>query len=463
MKKRFIVLATLLITGFLPVAKTSAQTTATSGEYTLQQCIDYALKNYNDIKNAELDMQSAAARVGEIRAAGLPQINAAASLTDNPEIQRMFLQGKYASAFGGPGSTTVYNPNEVYALPSIFQLRSSGDMNIGLNQLLFDGSYLVGLKAAKVYKDLANKSMVQTKIQVVENVTKAFYMVLINREQLQLLDANVSRLDTLLGNTKSYQKEGFSESIDVNRIEVARNNLLAERTKFQQLSGVSSLLLKYQMGMPLEDSISVQGSIRDLQVDAVDTKAEANAENRIEFKLLKTQSELRALDVRNNQVKFVPSLSGFAKGGYNRMDLTVPDVLKHHWYSYFMWGVNLNIPILSGGSRIYKLKQSNYEFKKSENNLAQFRQSVDLQVKQSVINLDNELKTLEIQKRNLDLATEVVRVSKIKYTTGSGSNLEVTDAENSFKQAQTNYFNAVYNVLVAKIDYQKSTGTLYTE
>jgi outer membrane protein len=461
MKKRFIVLATLLITGFLPVTKTSAQTATSS--YTLQQCLDYALKNYNDIKNAELDIQSAAAKVGEVRGSGLPQVTAGASLIDNPQLPRLFLPGDRAAGFDPANPSLYADRSKVYALPNLFQLRSSGDMNIGLNQLLFDGSYIMGLKASKVYKELASKSLIQTKIQVVENVTKAFYMVLINQEQLQLLDANVSRLDSLFNNTKALQKEGFMEAIDVNRIEVARNNLLAERTKFTQLTGVTNLLLKYQMGMPLNDSLALQGSIRDLQIDAVDTKVEAKPENRIEYSLLKTRSELNALDVKSNQSKFFPSLYGFAKGGYSRSDLNLGEVLRNHWYSYSMYGVSLSVPIISGGTRIYKLKQSNYEYKKSENNLAQFRQSVDLQVKQSVINLDNELKTLEIQKRNLDLATEVVRVSKIKYTNGSGSNLEVTDAENSFKQAQTNYFHAVYSVLLAKIDYQKSTGTLYTE
>jgi len=457
MKKRFILLATLLLTGFLPVTKTSAQT---GSQYTLEQCVDYALKNYNDIKNAQLDQLAATAKVGEIRGAGLPQIAGAASITDNPELQRMFMQGSNAISFM-PGAPL--DPNAVYAFPNFFQLRTAGDANLSLNQLLFDGSYLMGLKASKVYKELAVKSMVQTKIQVVENVTKAFYMVMINQEQLELLNSNVSRLDSLFNNSKALQKEGFAESIDVNRIEVARNNLMAERTKFVQLTGVSSLLLKYQMGMPLADSIAIQGSIRDLQVESVNQKVEASAENRIEYKLLKSQNELRLLDVKSNRAGFFPSLSGFAKGGYNRMDLTVGDLVQGQWYRYFMWGLSLNVPIVSGGTRMYKLKQANYEYQKSENNLQHFQQLVDLQTRQSEISLDNELKTLEIQKRNLDLATEVVRVSKIKYTNGSASNLEITDAENSFKEAQTNYFNAVYNVLLAKIEYQKSTGTLYNE
>ncbi|MDF2455946.1 MAG: outer membrane protein, partial [Cytophagaceae bacterium] len=207
MKKRLIALAAFVITSFLSVQTAWSQTT---GQYTLQQCIDIALKNFGDVKNAELDVKSADAKVGEIRGAGLPQLTANASLTDNPELQRMFMQGSNAVAFM-PGAPL--EPNKVYAFPNFFQLRSSGDMNLGLNQLLFDGTYILGLKASKVYKDLASKSLVQTKIAVVENVTKSFYLVLINKEQLELINANVSRLDTLLNSTKAYRKEGFMEDI----------------------------------------------------------------------------------------------------------------------------------------------------------------------------------------------------------------------------------------------------------
>jgi outer membrane protein TolC len=456
MKKRLIALAAFVITSFLSVQTAWSQTT---GQYTLQQCIDIALKNFGDVKNAELDVKSADAKVGEIRGAGLPQLTANASLTDNPELQRMFMQGSNAVAFM-PGAPL--EPNKVYAFPNFFQLRSSGDMNLGLNQLLFDGTYILGLKASKVYKDLASKSLVQTKIAVVENVTKSFYLVLINKEQLELINANVSRLDTLLNSTKAYRKEGFMEDIDVNRLEVAKNNLLSEQMKFTQLSGIADLLLKYQMGVPLDDSLALVGSIRDIQLETL-SKVEANPENRIEYSLLKSQRDMQRLNMQGDKAKFFPTLTGFAKGGYIRQDVTIPDVLRNHWYSYMMWGVNLSVPIISGGSRIYKLKQSTYEYQKSENNLTMFRNSADLQARQSSISLDNEIKNMDIQKRNLDLATEVVRLSKIKYTNGSGSNLEVTDAENSFKEAQTNYFNAVYNVLLAKIEYQKSTGTLYTE
>jgi len=453
MEKRIMLIATFAITSFLFAQKIVAQGT---NQFTLQQCIDYSLENYNDVKNGQLDIQSAEAKVGEIRGVGLPHLSGSASINDNPELKRMFLQG--GTTIAPPGS----DPNSVVAMPNFFQLRSSGDVSLNLSQLLFDGSYLVGLKAANVYKDLATKSLLQTKIQVVENVTKAFYVVLINQEQLELVKANVARLDTLLSNTQAYQKQGFVEEIDVNRIEVARNNLQAELTKFNQIYEVTYLLLKFQMGMPLSDTLSLSGNIKDVQLETLDVNMLVSPENRVEYSLLKTQKQLSLLDVKNNKAKYMPSLSGFATGGYTRSDLNIGKVLQNHWYSYMMWGVSMNISILEGGSKHYRLKQAKYQYAKSENNLEQFGQTVDLQVKQAVYSLNNELENLKIQKRNLDLANKVVSVSKIKYTAGTGSNLEVIDAENAFKQAQTNYYNAAYGVLVAKINYEKSTGTLYT-
>jgi outer membrane protein len=462
MKKRFILLATLLITGFLPVAKTLAQTTATAttNQYTLQQCLDYALKNFNDIKNAELDIQSAAARVGEVKGAGLPKLAIKGSITDNPDLPRSYFDGgnPIAGAFIPGGQ-----PGTVYGVPNSFQVRSTGDISATLSQLLFDGSYILGLKASSVYKELSSKSMTQTKINVVENVTKAFYLVLINNERVALLNANVSRIDSLLKNTRGLQKEGFAEQLDADRIEVTRNNLLAELTKFNQLNEVTALLLKYQMGMPLTDSLALSGDVKDIQIEAVDKNVVVNPKSRIEYSLLETQMEFQRLTMQGDKAKFFPTLSGFATGGYNRGDNTVPKLFQDTWYKYSMWGLNLSVPIIDGGSKIYKVKQSRYAYQKAENNLNFFAQTVDLQAKQSMATLNNEIENLKIQRRNLELATKVVRVAKIKYTSGTASNIEVIEAENAFKESQTNFYNAVYNTLIAKIDYQKSTGTLYTE
>jgi outer membrane protein len=429
-----------------------------ANNFTLQQCIDYSLQNYNDVKNAELDVLSANAKVGEIRGIGLPQLTGNASLIDNPELSRLFLKGDNQLFAGAP-----VNPNEVYALPNLFQLRSSGDANLMLSQILFDGSYLVGVKAANVYRDLAKKSLTATKIDVVENVTKGYYMVLINQEQLKLVQANIDRLDTLLQQTKILNEQGFVEGIDVNRIEVAKNNLMAERTKFHKVNEVTYLLLKFQMGMPLNDSLSLSGTIKDVQIQSLITNDVPNPEARIEYSILKTQKDLMALDIKNNKMKYMPSLVGFAKTGYTRSDVDLSSVIKNHWYSYTNWGLSLRVSILEGGSKNYRLKQAKYQYAKAENNLKQFNNVVDLQVKQTESTLKNEIENLDIMKRNLELANEVVRVSKIKYKAGSGSNIEVIDAENSFKTSQTNYYNAMYAVMIAKINHNKATGKLYQE
>jgi outer membrane protein len=455
--KKQIVKFLMLVLVFLSTKNISQAQTQSIENYTLQQCIDYALENYNSIKNSELDVQSAAAKVGEIRGMGLPQLSGSVSITDNPTLKRMFLQG--GSTIAPPGS----DPNSVVAIPNFFQLRTTGDASLTLNQLLFDGSYLMGLKASKVYNELATKSLLQTKIQVVESVTKAFYMVLINNEQYELVKANAARLDTLLGNTEAYYKEGFVEEIDVNRIEVARNNLNAELTKFTQLNKMTYLLLKFQMGMNLEDSLTLAGDIKDIKVGEISGALDVNPENRVEYSILKTQKELSLLDVKNNRAKYLPTLSGFANGGFTRSDLTVAQTLQHTWYPYLMWGVNLRIPIVAGGSTVYKVRQAKYQYAKSENNLNQFSKTVELQVRQSVISLENEMQNIQIQERNLELAKKIVKAAEARLTVGSGSNIEVVDAENAFKTAQTNYYNAIYSLLVAKLEFEKSKGTLYSE
>jgi outer membrane protein len=455
--KKQIVKFLMLVLVFLSTKNISQAQTQSIENYTLQQCIDYALENYNSIKNSELDVQSAAAKVGEIRGMGLPQLSGSVSITDNPTLKRMFLQG--GSTIAPPGS----DPNSVVAIPNFFQLRTTGDASLTLNQLLFDGSYLMGLKASKVYNELATKSLLQTKIQLVESVTKAFYMVLINNEQYELVKANAARLDTLLGNTEAYYKEGFVEEIDVNRIEVARNNLNAELTKFTQLNKMTYLLLKFQMGMNLEDSLTLAGDIKDIKVGEISGALDVNPENRVEYSILKTQKELSLLDVKNNRAKYLPTLSGFANGGFTRSDLTVAQTLQHTWYPYLMWGVNLRIPIVAGGSTVYKVRQAKYQYAKSENNLNQFSKTVELQVRQSVISLENEMQNIQIQERNLELAKKIVKGAEARLTVGSGSNIEVVDAENAFKTAQTNYYNAIYSLLVAKLEFEKSKGTLYSE
>jgi outer membrane protein TolC len=424
--------------------------------FSLQEAIDYALTKNLNIRNSQLDALSAEARIGEIRAVGLPQINGQLGLNNNLIIQRVFLPARFA------------NPNAPENAPPIaaqFGVKYAGNAGVTLTQLIFNGSYLVGLKAAATYRELAQKNVVQSKVTVAEAVTKAYYSVLVAEERAKVLELNLDRLDTLLRDTRALNQSGFVELIDVNRLEVQLNNLRTERQKVQNLIDLSYELLKYQMGMPLTEKVTLKDKITEVDLAEIKAASEevVTYTNRVEYSVLSTQSKLAELDIKNIRSGYLPSVGGVLTYGHNNGRNELGNLFSTRWFNNSLLGLNVQIPIFDGMSKHYQLQQARIRLDQVRLGQNLLEQSIDLQVKQANITLRNALESLETQRRNVELATEVVRVSKIKYQEGVGSNIEVINAESSFKESQTNYYAALYDLLIAKVDLSKSLGVLYTD
>ncbi|RPD46330.1 TolC family protein [Hymenobacter sediminis] len=513
----------------------------------LQQAVEYAIQNKSSLLATRLGEQTARARVGEVRSAGLPQVSVAANLADNFKLQKSLVD---FGSFAGGSSATQLTPSDLAAaqggqtvnlssvtLPAepvppqalAFGLRHAGNTSASVSQLLFDGAYLIGLRAAKVYEDLAKKQTQQAEIDVVEQVSKAYYSTLVARERLQLLARNVQRLDTILYQTNQTFKAGFAEKLDVQRLQVQRNNLVVEQQKAARLTELSVALLKFQMGLPQEQAVQLTDSLNSAVVDAgalrqrlgvasfatgggvsglggvpttpAPTTDNADAQNRqdqqtalsgarpgqlaatfnynnrIEFSTLETQQALAGLDLANRRAGAYPRLLltaayGFTGSANNRGDLFAfrgPDSRaangfpNQNWFGFGNVGLSLQIPVFDGFRRKYQVQQARIQQQTLERGFETLRQSIDLQDAQSRTTLINALDVLDSQKANLELADEVARVSRIKFKEGVGSNLEVVTAETSLREAQTNYYAALYDVLVAKVDRDKATGELYNQ
>lgn len=442
----------LLVLSLSVIWEANAQSEAKN--YTLRQSIDYALVNNVNIKNATIDEYISKLKVDEYIGSGLPQINAAGSVTHSDPLRRMFL---------GPNSLLTGGANpDVVAIPNVFQLKNSAEGGINFSQLLFSSSYFVGLKAAKTYQELTVLSKENSKVQVIENVSKAYSMALVNQERKNLFDVNIARVDTLLKQTRALQKSGFAEKIDVDRLEVTYNNLITERAKFDNMLFLSNVLLKYQMGMPVNEQLILSEKLDNLTLDqTISTSEKIEYNNRIEHKLLKAQYSLDKLNYKNNAYSFLPTLSfGGNLGVFTQSTEFDFHSKGHAWYPYGNYSLNLNVPIFSGFGRIKRTQQAKLSMNKSENNLKQFEQTVELQAKSSEINFKNSQQSLDVQKRNMNLAKEIARVSQIKFASGVGSNIEVINAESSLKESQINYYNALYDALVYKIEYDKALGNL---
>lgn len=428
---------------------------ANAQSFSLKQAVDYAITHQVQVKNSQIDLQNASAKISEIKAMGLPQVNGSLALTNNIVLQRVFIPAR------------IFNPAapEGELIAAKFGVENSGFANVTLSQLVFDGTYLLGLKASSVYKDLAVKSLTQSKQQVAENVTKAYYGILVNEKRLGLLSLNVARLDTLLKETRALNKQGFVEKIDVQRLDVQANNLRTELENVLRLQELSISLLKFQMSYPMDEPIRLIETLDQVELSTfnLNLKGEFSYANRIEYSILQTQENLAELDVKSIKAGYLPRLLLNANYGYNAGANAFGDLMTKQWFDNSAITVALQIPIFDGYSKKYKAIQSQNNLQKVRQSFDLLKSSIDMQRSQAKITLKNALESMKEQKANLDLANEISRVTRVKYQNGVGSNLEVLNAESSIKESQANYFTALYNALIAKVEVEKANGTLYID
>jgi len=433
---------------FLLLISTAAQS---QSSFSVDEAVKYALTNSSTAKNAALDEQSARAKVREITTIGFPQVNASYAISNNYIIQKVIIPD--GTAFGGPPGPLALE----------FQPQYGGQAVLSINQLIFDGSYIVGLQAAQTYRELAQRASDISRTQVIYNVKSAYYNVLIARERQTLLDVNVARLDSTLAEMRIMLANGFVEKLDVDRLQLQRNNLVTDRDNVVRLADIALALLKFQMNFPAKDPIVLRDQLAQVMTnnDLLNTGT-TDYQKVPEYKLMLTQKRAAELELKNIRAGYLPSIGAQATRGALAGSNSFDRVLNPggDWYAFGAIGLSIQVPIFDSFSKRYQAQQKKIGVLKVENGISDMKRMIDLSIDQAGISLKNAVETVENHKNNLKLAEEVLEVSRKKYAAGIGSNLEVISAESDFRQAQTNYFGAVYTLLVAKLDLEKSKGEL---
>jgi len=427
-----------------------AQSTNSTMKLSANEAIEFALSHQKDVLNSALDMKISEARVNEIIGIGLPQINGSVDLKDFFELPTNLIPGEFV---GQPG--TYY--------PIKFGTQWQSSVGITASQLIFDPSYLIGVQATRTIRELSGKNVTRTRIETAANVYKAYYSLLLVRERRKVIDANVARLFKLKKDTKALYTNGFVEKIDLDRVNLAYNNVVSEKEKMDNIEKATENVLKFQMGMTIGNNIELTDSLDIAKVkNLTSQESTADVSKRIEYNILETQLRLQEYNIKRYKVGYYPSLVGFAnvsttaqRSAFNILDPT------RKWYPTGLLGATLNIPIFDGLQKHAKIRQCELERDKIKNEIGNFENAATLQIRNSRLTLQDAIRSLDIQEQNLVLAKDVVRTSKVKYDQGVGSNLEVLDAETSLKEAQSNYYNAIYSAIIAKIDYEIAMGNIH--
>jgi outer membrane protein len=447
----------------------------TTYHFTVADCINYAYAHQHDVKNANLDVESAGYHVKEIIGQGLPQVSGSASFQDYLKTPSIifpdFISGPLYGILNqqkvvnsATGAVISATPPVSNAKPQSVSLNQTYNSGLGLNisQILFDPSYIVGLQGRKTYKQLYERSFIRTKIEANVNVTKAYYQVLVSVEQLKLLQANIDELKQQVDETVARNKQGFVEKIDVDRITVQYNSLITNRENTIRLLALNYQLLKFQMGMPIEIQLTLKDKLEDIQLNAGTADAVNDTtvyRDRIEYGLLETQKKLNEYDLKLKKGQFLPKLTANASYAPSYQNNSFSDLYSTNYASSYI-SLSLTVPIFTGFQHLNQYKQSQITVLKSQNDLYDMKNNINLQVSQARISYINGLQTLNDQKKNMALAEEVLRVSKIKYEQGVGSSIEVTQAQTAVQEADNTYIQGLYDALVSKVDLDKAYGRI---
>lgn len=433
----------------LSVFKAQSQN-AGSANYSLKQAIDYAFKNSPNYLNAELEIQNSKYRKKEVLGVGLPQINSSVDLKDYIDIPTSLLPGQF---FGAPAGTFI---------PVKFGTKYNATAGFSASQLIFSSDYIVGVKAAKELINLSTINVNRSKTDLVSSVSKAYYNVVVNKERTKLLDANIIKLKKIFDDTKAFNKQGFVEQIDLERLEVQYNNLVVEKEKTDRLIGLSESLLKFQMGYKISEPIILTDSLTFENNDVASLlSGKIDISKRADYQLLQSQQRLYQLDLKRQRLGYLPTVAAYGSYQYNaqRQKFDFTDG-SQSWFKISLIGGTVNLNIFDGLQRHNRIQQAKIAVQKGENNLKNIELAAEIEATISEVTYQNAYASLQTQKRNMQLAQHVFDVSQKKYEQGVGSNLEITNAQTALKEAQTNYYNAVYDMIVSKIDFQKATGTL---
>lgn len=421
----------------------SSQNTA-ENSYTLTQAIEYALKNNTQIKNANLDIKIASNKVKETTAIGLPQVNSKLAYQNIFDVPVMVMPTLITIP---DQNNPLLHTHQLYNAELELGVKENITLDVTVSQLLFSGEYIIGLSAAKTYKQLSIQLKKKTEINIIESISELYYSILVLNQNKDGLNKTVENLKKNIIELKSIYKAGFIEDTDIDQLNLTIKNLENNINSIENQKNTLILLLKMNMGIESDKNISLSDNL-----ETVLTKIELNnpltnnysIENNISIKLSNTQEKLNQLNYKREMSTFLPSISAF----YNHQELKDKPVFNFNPPNVV--GVNVNIPIFGSGLKLAKVQQAKLDYIKSKNNTIQATDAIKIELTKTINEFNQKLKTYENQKQSLELSEKIYEKGLIKFKEGIISSIDLSQLQNQFLNAQTNYFNSILDLLNTK-------------
>ncbi len=418
-------------------------------EFSLDQCVEFAQKNNVQVKNSLLAVDVQAQVNREIAAAALPSITSSTGVVNYTTIPTSLLP---AQIFGGAAGTFI---------PVQFGTKYNANYGINLQQLLFDGQVFIALQARATSMKLQKQNSALTQEAIKANIYKIYYQLSASKTQLNILDANISRLSALAHDAEIMYKNGFAEKLDVDKVVVQLNNLETEKIKANNSVAIGYMGLKMLMGMPVKDSLVLTDVINEKSLtNDILIESDFKYDIRKDFQYLSTAKKMNEFNIKRYQLSNLPTIA--LGGSYSQnAQRTKFDLFEGgNWFTTALVSLNISLPIFNGFATDARIKRTKIELKQTENQIESLKNNIDNEITQAKLNYISSVATVKFQKSNMELAETVFQQTKKKFEAGMGSNTEISASQADLVSAQNNYMNALYSALIAKVDLLKATGKL---
>lgn len=434
----------LLILAFLVVFTTNAQQ-----RLSVNDAQQLGLTNNTEVKNARLDVKLAKKKVMETVAIGLPKINGEVNMQQFLEIPTTVVP---ANMFAPSASADEFTELQ-------FGTEYNSTSTLSASQLVFDGSYIVGLKASSIYKSLSIQSLELTEQQIQDSIAAAYYNVLVAEERKAFLKLIADIHQDILDEVSTMYELGLVEDLDVDRMALTLSNMKIQSENMDRMTDVAYLYLKLILGLPLDEEIILTDSLNNLLSDnQIIQLKEPSIENRKEYQLAQTQTQLMKLDLRRFQSQLLPSITAFASYSKNAYRNEFDFFDEGKWYPSNVIGIKANMTLFDGLARVSRIQQAQINYEKARNNQSQTSESLQLAYEMALSNYITAFNSQEQTANNLELSKKIYNKTLLKYKEGLVSSSELSQAGADYSQAQANNAQSIYNLLIAKTNYNRSVG-----
>jgi len=417
--------------------------------FTLDEAVQYALENNYTVRTAALDIEAAEKQKWEATSYGLPQIDAGIDYQNWLKQQVSFIPSEIIG--GDPGEFT----------PVVFGTKQNMNATVTMNQLIFDGSYLVGLQSAKTFLMISNLAKEKTDQTIREAVINAYGNVVVAQETLKILYSNKEVLEKNLNETRILLQNGFAEEQDFEQQQITLSSIDNEINRSSRLESISKQALNLTLGIPIETDVELTENLENLAMKSADLQilyTEFELENHVDFKIADNQVLSDELLVKYEKSKNIPSINAFVNYSTFQYgdNLVFFENYDDNWFNSSLFGLSMNIPVFSSLQRSSRTQQAKINLMQSEIEKNEISESLKLQVNTAKNKYQFSLDQFQTSKANLALAESIAEKEQIKFFEGLSTSIDLTNTQNQLFGSQQDYIQSILIIIQSKVELENA-------